>query len=233
MTNAELIAGIATATDGMMCFTVFTMWLMLKRSDRDGRASPAIITVLLAALAWGALWSWQPTLAAMRLAPPPAGQAGAILTLALGLPLLLLLARVRQFFVAAEVTRFVVLGPWRVVYGAALLLMGMLGGLPAGFFWSAGLGDIAIGVWAVSILMRRPVVSRREILAWNVAGLVDLLHVLVLGALHLRPFFLMHPEAPTLNLLPLAGVPLLIAFHVVTLFTLAQGRGLFFWRSAT
>jgi hypothetical protein len=69
-------------------------------------------------------------------------------------------------------------------------------------------------------------VTQRELIAWNALGLIDLLHVIMLAAIHLRPFFLAQPDLPTLNLLPLVGVPVFIALHVLTLW------GLFARRSA-
>lgn len=51
-------------------------------------------------------------------------------------------------------------------------------------------------------------------------GAADPTQALVLGAMHLHPFFLANPDLPALNLLPLAGVPVYLAIHVLTLWGL-------------
>jgi hypothetical protein len=53
---------------------------------------------------------------------------------------------------------------------------------------------------------------------------VDLAHVLVLGAINLRPFYLANPDIAPLNLLPLAGVPVFLALHGMTLWGIAARR---------
>lgn len=121
-------------------------------------------------------------------------------------------------FRSIDVTALVDLSIWRVVYGAALLAIGVLGGLPSEFFWSAATGDIVVGLWGLGIMQRKPAVSTREVIFWNVAGLLDLVHVLALGAIYLRGFYLGNPDVARLNLLPLVGVPLLLSLHLQTLF---------------
>jgi hypothetical protein len=182
--------------------------------------------VFVIALAWGAAWTWYPPLAGMRLLAPPGGQAGAVIALVVSLVSLLAIPAVRTLFRTADVSHLVGLGAWRLVYGAMLMVVGSLGGLPAAFFVSAGIGDMVVGLWALWLIMRRASVTQRELIAWNALGLIDLLHVITLAAIHLRPFFLAQPDLPALNLLPLVGVPVFIALHVLTLW------GLFARRSA-
>jgi hypothetical protein len=74
------------------------------------------------------------------------------------------------------------------------------------------------------ILLRRKSVTEREIFLWNAVGLVDLSHVLALGALNLRGFYLAYPIISPLNLLPLVGVPLFLALHVLALWGLWSRR---------
>ena len=219
--NPRTIIGIC---DALIVVMVMTFWIALARGRRDGVGAFGIGLVLFATLGWGALWSWHPTFAAMRLAPPPQGQVAAILTLVLGLPSLLVFSSVRKLFLSLDPLTITALGPWRIVFGTILLLVGLSGGLPQGFFVSAAIGDILTGVWAISILSRRARVGLSEHVLWNLFGLADLLHVLALAVIHLRPFLLAHPELPPLNLLPLVGVPLFIALHTMTLWAIATRR---------
>jgi hypothetical protein len=184
-----------------------------------GLAVPIVVSAL-----WGAAWIWSPSLAAFRLAPPPGGQVLAIAGVLAGWLSLLLLPGVRAYFRSADLTKLVALSPWRIVYGFALLTLGRYGGIPAAFYISAGIGDILVGLWGVSILARRPTVSTREVTAWNIAGIVDFTHVLVLGAINLRPFYLANPDVPPLNMLPLVGVPIFFAMHILTLWALMRSR---------
>jgi hypothetical protein len=223
LTQAPYALGLlARITDVLAVISVLSVWVLLRRARRDGAGPLTFGVALLAALGWGALWIWYPPLAAFRLAPPPGGQVMAIAGVLLGLVALLLLPSVRRYARTADLFAFAALGFWRVIFGAMLWIIGALGGLPLAFYASAGAGDILVGVWGLSILARKPSVSIRELTLWNAAGLADLLHVLALGAVHLRPFYLSHPDVPTLNLLPLVGVPLFIALHIYALWGLAQ-----------
>jgi hypothetical protein len=216
---------LSLMTDALMLVTVWAFWRVLVDARKAGPEPLQIAVPLLVALAWGALWVWYPPLAAARLAPPPGGQVIAIAAVVLGLVALRALPSVRTYFATVDFRHLAWIGPWRIVYGGLLLLMGLKGGLPEAFFWSAAVGDIAVGVWAVTMLPRLETVSAREFAAWNAVGLADLLHVLVLGAINLRPFFLSHPDiVPPLNLLPLVGVPMFIALHVHVLWGLRSQR---------
>jgi hypothetical protein len=204
-------------TDLLMPLTVLSIWWTLFRARNNGPTALAMAVPFVLALAWGALWSFNPTLKSWRFLPPPAGQAGAILSLIVALNLLRLSPSLRAMFANIDMSRLVDMGAWRVLYGGALLLIGMQGALPAEFFWSAALGDILVGIWAFTIMARRPQVSRGELIAWNGVGLLDLVHVLALGAIFLPPFYQTHPNIEPLNLLPLVGVPVLLVLHIMTL----------------
>jgi hypothetical protein len=218
MENSSMLPqAIVFITDLLMPLTVSSIWWTLLRARNNGPSAMIMAIPFVPALTWGALWSFNPTLSSWRFLPPPAGQAGAILTLIIALSLLRLSPLVRTLFRSIDMSRLIDMGAWRVIYGTALLLIGIQGALPSEFFWSAALGDIFVGLWAFTIIARRPNVSRGELIAWNGVGLLDLLHVLVLGALFLPLFYKNHPDAPPLNLLPLVGVPLLLVLHIMTL----------------
>jgi hypothetical protein len=218
----EMIHTLVILTDILIPITLVSVLFALKRSQVGVSATWKIAFFLSLALAWGAVWAWVPALAALRLQPPPAGQAAAILGLVAGLCSLLFIKSVRLFFGNARILSLVALGPWRIIYGLALLALGLLGGLPSAFFWSAAVGDIGVGLWSLLILSRAKTVTEREILAWNLVGFLDLFHVLVLGALHLRGFYLADANISPLNLLPMVGVPVFLAMHVMTLWALFQ-----------
>jgi hypothetical protein len=211
------ISTIVLAIDVLMPFTVLSIGWTILRARKQGPSAVAIFATLALAISWAAAWSWLPVLAALRFLPAPAGQAGAIIGLLIALNLLRFIPSVRAMFQSIDIRRLIDMGVWRVIYGAALLGLGLLGGLPAEFFWSAAFGDIAVGLWAVSMMYRRPEISTREVMAWNTLGLLDLVHVLVLGAVYLRGFYLSNPDVAPLNLLPLVGVPLLLVLHIQTL----------------
>lgn len=121
----------------------------------------------------------------------------------------------RRHFAAPNLRPVFLLYGWRAVFGGLLLVLGLAGGLPSAFFWSAAIGDILVGVWALAIAARWDRVSRGETLVWNAAGLLDLIHVLALGATTLRVFYDASPDLVRLTLLPLFGVPTFIALHLL------------------
>jgi hypothetical protein len=224
MMSTEDISSFILASDLLMPLTMLSVWLVFRRAGA-GRAALIIFgTALVAALVWGSLWAYLPSMANLRSLPPPRGQAGAILAVAAGFSALMLFQPVRSFFRTGRIEWLVTLGVWRFVYGSVLLLMGLLDGLPPAFFWSAALGDIAVGLWALTIMARQLDVRPSEITAWNVVGLMDLARVLVLGAINLRAFYLANPDIAPLNLLPLVGVPVFLALHGMTLWGIAARR---------
>jgi hypothetical protein len=105
---------------------------------------------------------------------------------------------------------------WRAVLGGMLLAMGAQGLLPWSFALSAGLGDIAVG-WLAVVLPGRMEVSRNgalPLLFVNLAGLLDLAHVIVLAQLTAIPFILSGAGTPP-TVLPFFAVPWMIGMHVV------------------
>jgi hypothetical protein len=211
------VYALVLSVDLVMPLTVLSIWWTLHRARCEEPKRLWLAVPFVLALTWGAAWSFYPPLSALRFLPPPSGQAGAILGLIVGLILLQILPSVQKMFRTINMARLVDIGVWRIVYGAALLLIGLQGGLPSQFFWSAAIGDILVGLWAISIIARRPDVSRNELMVWNGTGMLDLLHVLALGALYLPTFYKLNPEIAPLNLLPLVGVPCLLVMHILTL----------------
>ncbi|MGB0497914.1 MAG: hypothetical protein ACPGID_06205 [Rubricella sp.] len=179
--------------------------------------SLAILSCPVVVLAWGAGWSYIPALSATRLAPPPLGQSGVILFSLVGLIGFWLSPHVRRRAARFADVPLLQMAVWRAVFGMSVLAVGVAGGLPPAFFWSVGLGDLAVGLIGCALLLGEQPVNARAFLAWNLLGLADLCHVLVLGAVKLVPFFVANPELPFVNLLPLVGVPLLFSLHILSL----------------
>jgi hypothetical protein len=201
-------------TDIMMMPTVLSMWFVLVRARRDGMSALGFGIAYGIALAWGLVWMFHPTFIAWRALPPPLGQGVAIGSLVLSLVAMLALPTLRAYAATVDAASFLVLGPWRIFYGAILLALGVGGALPPAFFWSSAIGDIFTGLWAIWLMTRNTPPSRNMLLAWNAFGLADLVFAIGRGAFSLLPFYAANPGVAPQNLLPLVGVPLFIALHI-------------------
>jgi hypothetical protein len=116
------------------------------------------------------------------------------------------------------------------VAGVFFLLYLALGHLPALFALPAGLGDIAAGIAAPLVARRLSQGTGRRAAWWfNVYGLIDLATGLILGALTGFPLLNVTPSSTPISELPLAlvptaTVPLLLALHLTSLFTIARAQ---------
>jgi hypothetical protein len=111
------------------------------------------------------------------------------------------------------------------VVGVLFLLVMALGHLPAIFALPAGLGDIAIGLAAPSVVRRLARGDHEGAVRFHLLGLLDLVVAITIGYLAglgpYRPLDII-PSTEPLSLLPLAlvatvAVPTAIALHVVSL----------------
>jgi hypothetical protein len=109
----------------------------------------------------------------------------------------------------------------RIAAGAYFLVLGGRGVLPREFTTPAGWGDILVGIGALWVLMRclpvRTAWQRVVLLAWNVAGLLDILGVLG-NAVRLYaqdPSFVEPFMSLPLAILPTFVVPIVIVSHVL------------------
>jgi hypothetical protein len=154
----------------------------------------------------------------------PAAAAGSLGTL-------LALSRIpvvtRALAAPGMASRLVLPHSFRVT-GVFFLLYLALGHLPALFALPAGLGDITAGI-AAPLVARRLAqgTGRRAALWFNAFGLTDLAVAATLGALTGYQLLNVTPSSAPISELPLAlivtaDVPLMIALHITSLFTLAR-----------
>ncbi len=119
----------------------------------------------------------------------------------------------------------------RVVAGVGFLVLHHRGQLPGEFALTAGWGDIAVGLAALPAALALPArtpARRWGVLAWNVAGLFDILLVIVTANrlmlfredLSLLPVMSRFP----LSLLPLFIVPLVLITHFLVMARLWRPR---------
>ena len=121
---------------------------------------------------------------------------------------------------------------WRFA-GLGFLALSAHGVLPGLFAWSAGLGDMAIGLtapWVARVLVRRPSSAASQLfVAWNLLGILDLVVAVSLGALSASLATGAVREVTTgpmaqlpLVLIPGYLVPLFIMLHLVALLQARQ-----------
>jgi hypothetical protein len=161
-------------------------------------------------------------------APPPAVSSPVRFAVILGpvIGLTALYFGVRSFRDALSLLPlrvFVAVHVVRAVVGAAFLVLGQRGGLPAEFAVPAGYGDLAAGLGAAALLFV-PNWQRRGMAlalgAWCLFGIADFVNVqrlvMALQAQGRQGEFAAM-NGPPLALVPYFGVPLLWFFHVVVL----------------
>ena len=119
---------------------------------------------------------------------------------------------------------------FRMLDGAAFLIIMALGHLPPLFALPAGIGDIAAGIAAPLAARRLAQGSGRRAGLWfNAFGMTDLVVALTLGAvtayqlIHVTPSGAPISELP-LALVPTVGVPLLLAVHITSVSALVRTR---------
>jgi hypothetical protein len=148
------------------------------------------------------------------------------------LGLLLALSRIplvaRALAAPGMVSRLELPHTFRMLDGAAFLIIMGFGHLPALFALPAGIGDIAAGLAAP--LAARGLArgaGRRAALWFNAFGITDLVVALTLGAVTAYQLIRVAPSGAPISELPLAlvptvGVPLLLAVHITSVSALAR-----------
>ncbi|MCU0490689.1 MAG: hypothetical protein MUD01_03685 [Chloroflexaceae bacterium] len=123
----------------------------------------------------------------------------------------------RRVIAALPLATLLGLHAMRVPIGATIVLLSQQGLLPASAGWEVGLGDVLVGLLALPLALaaRRGLPSRWLLLAWNVIGLLDLLHALRLGLTVVVPFVISMQLPALLAPVALFGVPILLLSHMV------------------
>jgi hypothetical protein len=105
---------------------------------------------------------------------------------------------------------------WRAYFGGLIVLGAATEVLPWSFALTAGLGDIAVGVWA-AWLHRRVSAGKQlgvpMVLAFTAFGIADLVNAGRLGASLVLPWLIERQMPGFILLLPIFGVPIMMASH--------------------
>ena len=140
--------------------------------------------------------------------------------------------RVRELVEAVPLRSLIAVQTYRIA-GVVFLLAWATGWMPAAFALPAGLGDIAIGLAALPTAARADDPrGRGACLVWNLAGLLDLVAAIALGALSSpSPFEALASGHPNdlisrlpFVLIPVFAVPLSILLHAAALRRLRVGE---------
>ena len=119
-------------------------------------------------------------------APPLALLVGLLAPLSLFLMGYWTIPAIREFVLSADLRLIVGIQAWRWA-GFGFLTLYTYGVLPGIFAWSAGLGDMAIGVTAplmlAGLLRQRDFAASKRFVIWNLSGILDLTVAVSIGAL--------------------------------------------------
>lgn len=211
-----MVNGLISLINLMVLVFFITATCAVLRASPKAVPQVSLVAVMAIAMVIGVVNAWFPPLVALR-KDVPIAQPIAVLFMVSAFLLVGFSAAGRRYFQSASLPPLIALHGWRVFFGTLLLIVGLNGGLPAQFFWSVALGDIIVGIWAISIWRRHKPASLTELKLWSAVGLVDLLHVLPRAIITLPPFYASYPDLFQPLLLPLLGVPMLIALHILLL----------------
>lgn len=205
------------------CYVLAT-FVFSGASARKGAALGALCAV------WGGAMCW----VCLARVPRALGLPGQLIVpLGWLVPSLLLLAG-RRWVLARPLDQRMLVGLQVFRLIGAVFLLEMPRHVPAVFAWPAGLGDIAVGLIALIVLLRCPAdrpLPRGAILLVAAAGLLDFAVAFFFGFTSAPgPAQLFHPPHPSrliefpTGMIPLFLVPVAIAFHTLSLLSL-RARG--------
>jgi hypothetical protein len=223
MNKLSVITFLVEFANILSVAAMVSLALCMKAAWRGGVAVRTIYIAIFLGSLYAFAWAYIPSLRELRLSTPTAFRYATIV-LVVTFIAFMVFKPVRLYFEKADFMPFVKFNIWRSVYGGFILIVGLLGGFPSSFYISAGIGDMLTGLWAMWILTRQETVTKRELTAWNIFGLVDLIHVAIIAPLTLFPFFRAFPQYPLITLLPLLLVPSAIILHIHSFRTLYYRR---------
>lgn len=211
-----------------------------RRSSVDSRHRPPRMTTLLILV--GLIWLLVIVIAGEAgLFEAGPGRPPLPLAVAIVLPLAIFLVAYRlsetfrQFVLGLDLRLLTAVQAWRVLGGVFLFLYGLSLG-PALFSLPAGVGDVAVGIAAVFVLLAmldgRPN-WRRGVLLLNLGGLLDFAVAIATGILTSNSalgLFAPATPMPSMGLLPLSLVPSFLVplwtlFHFASLLQLRRTAG--------
>ncbi len=144
-------------------------------------------------------------------------------------------SRFRRFVLALDIRTLTMLQHWRVI-GFAFLPLGFFAVLPGWFTWSAGLGDVAIGLAAPFVVARigrdADAAASSELVRYHLLGLLDFAVAIGTAGLASGAFPSVIANGVTsapldvwpLNLFPSFIVPAFIILHLSVLLKLRHLR---------
>lgn len=160
--------------------------------------------------------------------PIPLGLA-VLLPITLFLLWFTLSRRFRQFALSLNPMALTIAETWRIG-GITFVTLQVFHILPGVFAQPAGWGDFFIGLTApfVALYLARPG-HKNIFIAWNIAGMLDLVNAIALGVLSSTAVGILRPSVSTdpmtvlpLSMIPTFAVPLLFILHIILL---AQAAG--------
>ncbi len=128
----------------------------------------------------------------------------------------------REFALSLDPMALTIAQTWRIV-GITFVTLQVFHILPGVFALPAGWGDFFIGLTApfVALYLSRPS-HKRIFLAWNIAGVLDLVNAITLGVLSSTGVGVLRPSVSTdamtvlpLSMIPTFAIPLLLIVHII------------------
>lgn len=230
-----LVAGAATAAA-----ILWLLWHGLKRAglEQPSRMRSWSVTAVLVA-AWFLGFSWlgaRGFFAASSKPTFPALPLAVLVSVPIGVWFALGNSAIRKAVAALPLAALIGVQFYRV-NGFVFVLYTLRGELPGIFGFTAGLGDMAVGLLAIVsawMLAKGEASGRLVVYLWNALGILDLIVALTLGFLSspspLQRFAFDHPNtlisSYPLVMIPVFLVPLSLMLHILSLWKLRSERAL-------
>ncbi len=195
----------------------------LQTDNRPGLKQPVI---LIGLALWGALITSLALIGAIAAEP---GQPPFAMLIAAATPPILFLSAwrlssgVRAWVAAQDLAMITGIQTWRVI-GGVFVFLWALGELPIVFAAPAGLGDVAVGLFAVGVtaaVARRTAGWRKASWALIAAGMIDFVFAIGTGLLSVSGGLLHFAGAPGSDMM-LAYPMILIPAYLVPIFMIAH-----------